>query len=610
MSTIHATPYEPALGGLRKRILFVTDDAAELQKMETLATGLGEPWQAAFASTWKSALEMMAQTPFDAVLSDLGMNRATGLEFLTDVWKQHPKTIRFVAADRADSELITGCALDSHQFVPKPIRIEDLQAATERVCRVDTLIGSGPIKELVSQIRSFPSIPSVYFDVMKEIGSASASPQSIGELIAKDLAMTTKMIQTVNSAYFGLQRQITDPGEAVMVLGVDTVRALVLGVHAFAQADKIKPLYFSADRIWRHSLAVAETAKKITLWKTGDAQMADAAYTAGLLHDIGKLILATNFDTQYGNALALAKKQNVPPTEMERNIFGMTHAETGAYLLSLWGLPLPIIEATALHHAPSKCQATGFSPLTAIHIANVFEHEANPGQDGFIDPTLDHDYLAELKLEDDLDDCRAHLRGAKPQAKPNPSTTAAPAVASAKTTTREPRGNSGPPWWKFAVPVGAAATLAIAFCGWKLLNRTSVPVQARTAQTQEEKATRDAPTPTTTPAPTPATVEPKATPSVATPSSVSPVGVDQPRKVAPSETTAAPAGTVRKVETRGFGGLKVQGVIYSATTPTVIINGKTLRRGELIQGARVTEINRQGVFLEFGDEKRFLPLAP
>ena len=113
MSTIHATPYEPALGGLRKRILFVTDDAAELQKMETLASGLGEPWQAAFASTWKSALEMMAQTPFDAVLSDLGMNRATGLEFLTDVWKQHPKTIRFVAAPSTRTSTTPGSSRSS-----------------------------------------------------------------------------------------------------------------------------------------------------------------------------------------------------------------------------------------------------------------------------------------------------------------------------------------------------------------------------------------------------------------------------------------------------------------------------------------------------------------
>src|SRR6266581_4289279 len=159
MNTADATSYEPAQASARKRILFVTDDAAELQKMKDLAAELGSQWEPVFASTWKTGMEMMADRPFDVVLSDLGMNRVTGLEFLSAAWKNHTKTIRFLAADKADDQLITGCALDSHQFLPKPIKIEDLMAATERVCGVDELIGSGPIKDLVSHIRSFPSIP-------------------------------------------------------------------------------------------------------------------------------------------------------------------------------------------------------------------------------------------------------------------------------------------------------------------------------------------------------------------------------------------------------------------------------------------------------------------
>ena len=130
--------------------------------------------------------------------------------------------------------------------------------------------------------------------------------------------------------------------------------------------------------------------------------LAESAFTAGLMHDLGKLVLASNFDEQYSGAQALARQQQLPLWEVEKQIFGASHGEIGAYLLGLWGMPLDLVEAAALHHNPSRCLAKRFTPLTAVHVANALVYEAKPDKEGFVAPQIDEAYLAELGLSDQL----------------------------------------------------------------------------------------------------------------------------------------------------------------------------------------------------------------
>ena len=120
----------------------------------------------------------------------------------------------------------------------------------------------------------------------------------------------------------------------------------------------------------------------------------DDCYIAGLLHDLGKPILAANFPERYGRAQALAQERKVPRGEAEKEIFGVTHAEVGAYLIGLWGLPDPVVEGLAFHHSPNQWLRGGFTPLLTVHVANALEHWGNRtgGEEG--EPPIDLDSLS------------------------------------------------------------------------------------------------------------------------------------------------------------------------------------------------------------------------
>lgn len=219
--------------------------------------------------------------------------------------------------------------------------------------------------------------------------------------------MTAKILQMVNSAFFGLRRQISSPADAASLLGLDTVMTLVLTTQIFSQFKQVELRGFSADELYAHSLRVAVLAKQIAQAQGADAQLFNDAFTAGMLHDVGHLVLAVNQPQRYGQLLDLGRSGELPFDVCERQVFGGSHAEIGAYLLGLWGLPNSIVEAVAFHHHPNRCQAEGFTALTAVHIATALEHELHMNCEPCCSATLDVDYLTRLGLQERLPVWRA-----------------------------------------------------------------------------------------------------------------------------------------------------------------------------------------------------------
>jgi HD-like signal output (HDOD) protein len=125
-----------------------------------------------------------------------------------------------------------------------------------------------------------------------------------------------------------------------------------------------------------------------------------------MLHDIGKLLLAANMTDTFKEALVMARKEQIHLWDAESKVFGATHGELGACLLGIWGLPMPIVEAVALHHYPIRFLSKQFCPLTAVHVANSIEHEIQPDTQGLICATPDANYLTELGLEEQVEGWR------------------------------------------------------------------------------------------------------------------------------------------------------------------------------------------------------------
>jgi HD-like signal output (HDOD) protein len=287
----------------------------------------------------------------------------------------------------------------AHRFLQKPFDMTTLKATIEQAETLRAVLDNPALRSLVSEIKTLPSLPSIYQDLMQEMQSPQASLKKAARIVAKDLGMVTKVLQLVNSAFFGLRTHVSDPEQAVALLGFDTIKSLVLSSQVFAQFDQAKLPSFSLDELWRHAMLTGTYARRIAKEAGAAQQVMDEAYTAALLHDVGVLVLAANKPDDYGRVLELVRMTAVPDWSAEREVFGADHAHVGAYLLGIWGLGDGIVEAVAFHHHPADYKAPGFSAVTAVHLANALAETQTRPNDGADDVIgLDQAYLTRENL--------------------------------------------------------------------------------------------------------------------------------------------------------------------------------------------------------------------
>jgi HD-like signal output (HDOD) protein len=391
-----------------KQILFVDDNEAMRFIYKNLLSGGDGRWEVTTAPGGPEALQIMEQRPFDLVASDMRMEGMDGIELLNAVLKLYPQTSRIIISGVADQAVAADALGSTHQFLVKPVDINTLRAVLVRLDGLDAFLRDEKLKALAGRLRALPSFPMLYLEIMKAIEAPDTPLHMINDLIVKDPALTTKLLRIANSAAVGTHEKINDPLETIQQLGLHTVRALALSAHVFASFTPAQKLNFPADALWRHLMATGETARAIMRAEDADHAYVEAAYTAGILHDIGKLMLADSLPNEFQNALAQAATRPEPFHVIEQELFGSTHAGLAAYLLGLWGLPAMIVEAVAFHHTPEKSTHQQFSPLTAVHVANALEHEWDGGV-----ALLNEEYLAGLGVANRLDVWREEMRRLK-----------------------------------------------------------------------------------------------------------------------------------------------------------------------------------------------------
>lgn len=378
-----------------RRVLFV-DDAPEILKhlQRTLAPMQAE-WTMEFFSSAKSALTALSGSACDVVVSDMTMPGMDGAQFLAEVRKVSPQTIRIVlSADQSPVNYLRSASV-AHRFLQKPVDVKTLTAVIAQAEALRTVLANPALRTLVSEIKSLPSLPSIYQDLMQEMQGPQASLKKASRIVAKDLGMVTKILQLVNSAFFGLRTHVSDPEQAVALLGFDTIKSLVLSSQVFAQFDQARLPAFSLEELWRHAMQTATCARRIAKDAGASQAVIDEAFTAGLLHDVGVLVLVANKPDEYARVLDMMQAKQMPDWAAEREIFGADHAHVGAYLLGIWGLGDGIIEAVAFHQHPGDYMAAGFQAVTAVHVGNALaEMQGSAHADAADLAGLDQAYLA------------------------------------------------------------------------------------------------------------------------------------------------------------------------------------------------------------------------
>ncbi len=365
---------------MTKRILFVDDEPMVLNGLRRSFRPLSPEWVAEFVTSGAEALEAIKREPFDAVITDMRMPGMDGAQLLDEICQRSPQTIRMILSGQSDQETVLRSISPTHQYVSKPCDTEELKSKIASAFALRDLLENAELRALVSQQKNIPSLPLPYLQIMEEINSKDPSLKRMGQIISQDLGMTAKILQIVNSAFFGLRYRISTARHAVELLGMDIVKAIVLSVHVFTQFET--DCFREADMLWlrAHSFQTGMFARAIAQHQQAEHSVMEAAFTAGLLHDIGKLILATATRKKYAEVLRIVDFENVGLCDAERRVLGCTHAEIGAYLLGVWGLPGPIVEAVAWHRSPSVSPVTGFSPLAAVHAASLYHQEWYPSR--------------------------------------------------------------------------------------------------------------------------------------------------------------------------------------------------------------------------------------
>ncbi|MDR3435238.1 response regulator [Telmatospirillum sp.] len=391
----------------RFRILFVDDETNVLQGLQRMLRYMRLEWEMRFVDSGEAALEVMKTQAFDAIVSDMRMPGMDGAVLLAEVSRRYPETVRVVLSGFSDAESVMRTVGLAHQFLAKPCSAQLLVDVIRRAFELKRVLSSGRLRALLSGLANLPTPPDTYYALVEYMGRTDASSNGVAEIIARDVAMTAELLKLTNSSYFSLSSRLTQPLQAVRILGFETIGALVLRIGIFRSFKGLPATGRLVEDINRDSFLVARIARRIAKVEGFDARGQEEAYCAGMLSSIGLLVLLD----QRSEDVARVKQSVAAGTsalEAEQQVFGATHFQVGAYLLGLWGFNKLVVEAVAFLGRPSVAPAGELDIAGVVHFARVlagpspvYAHPQMGAEIGRL--PLDRDYINHLGKQNQLE---------------------------------------------------------------------------------------------------------------------------------------------------------------------------------------------------------------
>lgn len=384
-------------------ILFVDDDANVRNGIRRVLHRMSDRWRMTFCENGSEAIALVEQTPFDVVVTDIGLPGRNGSELLHRVLEISPLTIRVVLSGRSDPKAADSAAPIAHRFVDKPCDPHVLKDVLQRCIALQGVLREPRLRGLMGGVSAVPTIPAVYQELTRAIETDDAPVAELARIVRKDPLICAKLLQLVNSAFYGTAQQIVTIEQALAYLGTDTVRNLVLNVEVFERTPvNTERTGLDIEAAQRHAIHVATLAHRIA----GTIVAPETAFTAGLLHDVGSLFLASRRPAVVERVRKECGATGRTAHAVERQLLGSSHAELGAYLMGLWGLPGTVVEGIAYHHAPASIDVGAPGIATLLHVAQALLNEAHGRPSD-----LDVAHLERLGLASQLEPWRATAAG-------------------------------------------------------------------------------------------------------------------------------------------------------------------------------------------------------
>jgi HD-like signal output (HDOD) protein len=350
-----------------RRVLLIDAAVAALGQLQQALRQLRPQWDTVAATSGAAAMASLAQDPFDAVVCDIGSAAMDGPELLAQVRARHPNVVRLCLSDNTDDDVFLRAVAVTHQFLGKPCNVENLCEVLERICALRDILQHPAIHELIGNLKALPATPQTLQALSEAIAQPNAHAADIAQIVSNDTALSVKVLQLANSAFYRRGAPVTSIQAAISYAGLEMIKSLALSACVFSALDASPTAVKRLQDLQGRSLRKAHFARMLLR----ESRHADEAFTAALLLDIGQAVLALSAPDKFEHMIELAHSTGRPWHEVEPQVFGAAHPEVGAYLLGLWGLPLDLIEAVAYHHTPSRVQHAHTSVLAAVHVADA-----------------------------------------------------------------------------------------------------------------------------------------------------------------------------------------------------------------------------------------------
>lgn len=339
------------------KVLFVDDEPRVLEAIQRMLSDAAGAWEVLTASSGATALEMLEQSPFDVIVTDIRMPGMDGATLLAKVHERWPSMTRIVLSGHTDQENAIRAMGSAHQFLSKPCNPKVLTEVVENAFYLSALTPNTRVRELASAVHRLPAMPKVHERLLALIDSPSASVRDAADLVQQDPGMCAKILRVVNSAFFARGEVVRDVRTATARVGLDLLRAMVLTERASCGLSGKR-----VQQIQRDALDAAAVATRIV--SPAEQRI---AFTAALLCDVGTLVLEQGAPDEIAAVRAAAAEGLIPIHVAEKQLLGSSHADVGGYVLGLWGVPPIIVDAVLGHHDLGRDPS---SLSAAVHVAH------------------------------------------------------------------------------------------------------------------------------------------------------------------------------------------------------------------------------------------------
>lgn len=382
------------------RVAFVDDDPLVLQALGNVFRRYRREWAMTFHPDPRKALETLVAEPVDVVVSDAHMPQLGGEALLRELQKRAPATARVILSGQSEVSEATRLLGVAHQYLAKPCEPAQLAEVVNRVARVRRQLENGALRALIAGTGQLPTAPNVWLTLSRLLSSDRSQLSEVVRVVESEPVLVAKVLQIANSAYFGAAQQVVSLARAVMVLGFEALKAMVL---VFETERAFPAPGVDLTRMRSRSLLAAQVAKMMM----SPGPLADATFTAALVADLGAMLLAARLPDTF-----LPLWKGGASHETEEALLGLSHPLAGAWLLSLWGLPSSVVDMVALHHLAPVDQSPS-SPAAAVWFSMALVEAWEHFPDGPLPEEVQH-YVTRYQLNDVVDHAKEVARRGSP----------------------------------------------------------------------------------------------------------------------------------------------------------------------------------------------------